>query len=92
MPGGFGTLDEFFEVLTLEQTQRIPRYPLILFGQEYWHGLLRWLKGTIEKNKFISPGDLDLFTITDDVDQVVTTILDYLQRVGPPETVPKALS
>ena len=60
MPGGFGTLDEFFEVLTLEQTQRIPRYPMILFGREYWQGLLSWMKGTVEKEKFISPGDLEL--------------------------------
>jgi uncharacterized protein (TIGR00730 family) len=92
MPGGFGTLDEFFEVLTLVQTQRIPRYPLILFGHEYWQGLFRWMKGTLEKNKFISPGDLELATITDDPQQAVSVILDYLRRVGPPETVPRTLS
>jgi uncharacterized protein (TIGR00730 family) len=92
MPGGFGTLDEFFEVLTLEQTQRIPRYPMILFGREYWHGLLRWIKSTVEKGQFISPDDLDLATVTDDPQEVVTVILDYLRRVGPPETVPKALT
>ena len=60
MPGGFGTLDEFFEVLTLVQTRRIPRYPLILIGEDYWSGLLRWSKNTLEKNGFISPGDMDL--------------------------------
>jgi uncharacterized protein (TIGR00730 family) len=92
MPGGFGTLDEFFEVLTLEQTQRIPRYPMILFGRDYWQGLLRWMKGTVEKNKFISPGDLELCTITDDPQEAVSVILDYLRRVGPPETVPKTLT
>jgi uncharacterized protein (TIGR00730 family) len=92
MPGGFGTLDEFFEVLTLEQTQRIPRYPMILFGQEYWQGLFRWLKGTVEKGKFISPADLELCTITDDPQEVVAVILDYMRRVGPPETVPKTLT
>jgi uncharacterized protein (TIGR00730 family) len=47
MPGGFGTLDEFFEVMTLVQTRRIPRVPLILFGREYWNGLLHWAKGQI---------------------------------------------
>src|SRR6267143_6191050 len=58
MPGGFGTLDEFFEVITLVQTQRIPRFSLILFGGDFWNGLLRWMKSRMEeKNKFISPGD-----------------------------------
>ena len=91
MPGGFGTLDEFFEVLTLVQTQRIPEFPLILFGSEYWKGLLRWMKIMLEeRNEFISPGDLDLFTLTDDPQEAVEMILDYERRVGPPEIVPKA--
>ncbi len=93
MPGGFGTLDEFFEVITLVQTRRIPEFPLILFGREYWKGLLRWMKGSMqEKNAFISPGDLDLVTITDDVEEAVNIILDYHRRVGPPEVVPKAFA
>lgn len=92
MPGGFGTLDEFFEVLTLEQTQRIPRYPMILFGREYWQGLLRWMGRKLEHDRFISPGDLDLCTLTDDPQEVVEVILDYMRRVGPPETIPKTLS
>src|SRR5712675_407089 len=66
MPGGFGTLDEFFEVLTLVQTQRIPKFPLILFGRKHWRGLIQWMKATmLERNAFISPGDLDLVTITE---------------------------
>jgi predicted Rossmann-fold nucleotide-binding protein len=85
-------LDEFFEVLTLEQTQRIPRYPMILFGRDYWQGLFRWMKGTLEKNQFISPGDIELCTLTDDPQEAVAIILDYLRRVGPPETIPKTLS
>src|SRR5581483_4590245 len=64
MPGGFGTLDEFFEVLTLVQTQRIPEFPLILFGTKYWKGLLRWMSTTME-DRFISPGDMDLIRLTD---------------------------
>ena len=92
MPGGFGTLDEFFEVLTLVQTQRIPRFPLILFGKEYWKGLIRWMKDRLEGGEFISPGDLDLFTVTDNPQEVVDIILDYERRVGPPEMVPKAFS
>lgn len=93
MPGGFGTLDELFEVLTLVQTQRIPEYPLILFGKEHWKGLLEWLKTVVEvKGKFISPGDLDLLTVTDDPREVIDVILDYKRRVGPPDVMPKAFA
>ncbi len=92
MPGGFGTLDEFFEVLTLVQTHRIPRFPLILFGQDYWSGLLRWAKGTLEKNKLISAGDLDLVTVTDKPEEAVRIILDYMRRIGPPEVTPRTLA
>src|SRR5216683_5635660 len=63
MPGGFGTLDEFFEVLTLVQTGRISRFPLILIGRDYWKGLLRWMEKTMLERKFISPGDQKLFTL-----------------------------
>ena len=92
MPGGFGTLDELFEVLTLVQTQRIPQFPLILFGSEHWKGLLAWMKTRIEKDKFISPGDLDLVKISDDVDEVIELIRDYERRVGPPGTLPTAFA
>ncbi len=93
MPGGFGTLDEFFEVLTLVQTQRIPEFPIILFGRKHWEGLLRWMKSRLEqKARFISSGDLDLVKITDEVQEAVDIILDYQRRVGPPEIVPKAFA
>jgi hypothetical protein len=92
MPGGFGTLDEFFEVLTLVQTQRIPEFPLILFGKDHWKGLIRWMKERLEATKFISRGDLDLFKLTDDPQEVIDVILDYERRVGPPEIVPKAFA
>ncbi len=92
MPGGFGTLDEFFEVLTLVQTQRIPQFPLILFGSEHWTGLMSWMKSRLEKDKLISPGDLDLVQITDDVDEVIQIIRDYERRVGPPGTLPIAFA
>src|SRR2546428_5910560 len=92
MPGGFGTLDEFFEVVTLAQTQRIPEFPLILFGRDYWKGLIRWMKQNLEQTNFISPGDLDLFTVTDDPHEAVDIILDYERRVGPPEVMPKAFA
>jgi len=92
MPGGFGTLDELFEVLTLVQTQRIPQFPLILFGSEYWKGLIAWMKTRLEKDALISPGDLDLLKIVDDVDEVIEIIRDYERRVGPPTATPKAFA
>jgi len=92
MPGGFGTLDEFFEVLTLVQTQRIPRFPLILFGKKHWQGLLTWIESTLGKGRYISAGDMELVTITDDPQVAVNIILDYERRVGVPNVVPKAFA
>ena len=93
MPGGFGTLDELFEVATLVQTQRIPQFPLIMFGRDYWKGLLHWMKTEMEdKHGYISHGDLDLLKVTDDVDEVIEIIRDYERRVGPPATPPKAFA
>ena len=74
MPGGFGTLDEFFESLTLMQTNKLYPMPLILFGCEYWGGLHDWIKGTLLKKGAISEPDLQLVCMTDDVEEVVTVI------------------
>ena len=92
MPGGFGTLDEFFEVLTLVQTQRIPKFPLILFGSKHWKGLIKWMKKDLEETQFIGPDDLKLFTVTDDPNEAVHVIREYARHVGPPEVIPKAFS
>jgi uncharacterized protein (TIGR00730 family) len=93
MPGGFGTLDEFFEIITLAQTERIPQFPLILFGRSHWNGLLRWLKAEVQqKNKFIGSGDLDLVRITDNPKEAVEIILDYERRVGHPSAIPRAFA
>ena len=93
MPGGFGTLDEFFEVLTLVQTGRIPQFPLILFGKDYWSGLLKWAKAQMrDAHNFISPNDLNLVTIVDKPQQAVECILDYSRRVGPPAALPQAFA
>ena len=92
MPGGFGTLDEFFEVLTLVQTQRIPQFPLILFGKKHWKGLIGWMKDRVQEAKYISPGDLELFKLTDDPQEAVDIILEYERRIGPPEIVSKAFA
>lgn len=92
MPGGYGTLDEFYEVLTLVQTRRISRFPLILYGRSYWTGLVKWMKATLEKNSYISVGDLDLIEIVDTPDEAVRIILDYLRKVGPPDEIPASLA
>jgi len=82
MPGGFGTLDELFEVLTLVQTQRIPHFPIILVGTKFWRGLMQWLNGELGRRGYISPGDTSLFKVTDDPMEVVRIILDYQRTVG----------
>jgi uncharacterized protein (TIGR00730 family) len=93
MPGGFGTLDEFFEVLTLVQTQRIPSFPLILFGSDYWSGLLKWAKTQMrEHHNFISPDDLDLVTMVDKPEDAVDLIRDYERSFGPPASLPQAFA
>ncbi|MCK4841217.1 MAG: TIGR00730 family Rossman fold protein [Methylococcales bacterium] len=71
MPGGFGTLDEFFESLTLMQTHKIYPIPLILFGSEFWSGLIDWLKNMLVEYGTISEDDLDLITVTDDPEEVL---------------------
>jgi hypothetical protein len=74
LPGGFGTLDELFEALTLVQTRKVTRFPVVLFGTEYWAGLVDWIRGSLLESGTISSGDLDLFTVTDDVEEVLALI------------------
>jgi uncharacterized protein (TIGR00730 family) len=74
LPGGFGTLDELFEALTLVQTRKVTRFPVILFGSAYWAGLIDWIRMTMVETGTISPKDLELFTVTDDVAEVVAVI------------------
>jgi hypothetical protein len=74
LPGGFGTLDELFEAVTLIQTKKIRPFPVILVGSEYWKGLLDWVKGTVLKEGKISPDDLDILHITDDPEDIIKTI------------------
>ena len=73
-PGGYGTLDELFEALTLVQTDKIEHFPIILFGTEYWQPLLDWLKGPVLAHGCLHREDLDLFSLTDDPQEVVTRI------------------
>ncbi len=78
MSGGFGTMDEIFEALTLIQTRRIKPFPVILVGTQYWTGLLEWIRNTLVDGKYISPDDLDLLTLLDDPDEVVHTVKKYV--------------
>jgi uncharacterized protein (TIGR00730 family) len=80
MPGGFGTMDELFEVITLVQTHCLEKFPLILFGKKHWRGMINWARNTLEKEGFISPGDIELMTLTDDVDEAVELLLKYIDE------------
>ncbi|WP_422931698.1 TIGR00730 family Rossman fold protein [Singulisphaera sp. PoT] len=75
-PGGFGTLDELFEALTLVQTGKINRFPIVLYGSKYWGGLLGWIKETLLEEKVISPEDLNLLVVTDSIDEARDVIVD----------------
>jgi uncharacterized protein (TIGR00730 family) len=77
LPGGFGTLDELFEALTLVQTAKIHHFPVILVGVDYWAGLLDWIRTVILPAEAISPGDIDLLQVTDDPEDVVRILRDF---------------
>ena len=74
LPGGFGTMDELFEALTLVQTNKVNQFPVVLMGTEYWRGLVDWLRQSMLTEGYISRGDVELITVTDDVDEVVRLI------------------
>jgi uncharacterized protein (TIGR00730 family) len=74
LPGGFGTMDELFEALTLVQTGKVTRFPVVLLGTAYWQGLIDWLRGTMQVEGKIGVEDLDLLFVTDDVDEAVRHI------------------
>ena len=75
LPGGFGTLDELFEAITLVQTKKVTSFPIVLLGMAYWQGLLDWLRQAAVAHGTISPHDIDLMTVTDDVDEAVARIV-----------------
>ena len=84
MPGGFGTLDEFFESLTLIQTGKIRRFPVVLMGRKYWEGLIRWMEQTLIEEGTISADDMNLFYLTDRPEEAVEYIVKYYREAIPP--------
>lgn len=78
MPGGYGTMDELFEALTLIQTKRVRSFPLILMGREYWQGLLDWLKNSMQQKSMILPCDIEMIQIIDEPEEVVKHIKKYV--------------
>ena len=79
-PGGFGTMDELFEALTLIQTGKVRNFPVILFGREYWQGLLDWLQGTMLGGGKIKKQDLEMLVVTDSPEEAVRTVVDCYEE------------
>lgn len=82
MPGGFGTLDELTEALTLIQTGKARRMPIILVGKEFWGGMHDWMRSTLLRDKLISPGDIELMQILEEPQEIVDVIFDSYEREG----------
>ena len=76
-PGGYGTLDELTEVLVLIQTKKLKRFPVILYGSEYWNGFVEWIRNSVLKNHYISPEDFELFKVMDDLDEIVNEVKSF---------------
>ena len=83
LPGGFGTLDELFEAVTLVQTQKVTSFPIVLLGRDYWSGLLDWLRRAALEAGTVSPKDIDLLHLTDDVDEAVQIVIAAENHVSP---------
>ena len=84
LPGGFGTLDELFEALTLVQTQKVTRFPIVLVGSDYWAGLLAWMKDVCLADGKINQADLDMLVLTDDIDEAVRMMVEARTAVVRP--------
>lgn len=81
-PGGYGTMDELFETLTLIQTRKIEPMPIVLMGKSYYTGLLEWIKQVMMTEKMISPDDMDIFLLTDDVEEAIVHLKEKTKSVG----------
>ena len=91
LPGGFGTMDELFEVATLVQTGKVKDFPIVLMGTEYWRPLIGFLRGTMAKEGTIDASDVDRILITDDVDEVVRHVTDKTRSILRPKRKPSRL-
>lgn len=80
LPGGFGTMDELFESLTLIQTRKIGKFPIVMVGKDYWSGLIDWIQTTLINEKYINPDDLRLFTLVDTADEAVQVIDNFYSK------------
>jgi uncharacterized protein (TIGR00730 family) len=80
MPGGFGTMDELFEALTLIQTKKIGKFPIVMVGKEYWSGMLGWIKTVLIEEKMVDEGDLNLFFIAEDANHAVKHINEFYSK------------
>ena len=80
LPGGFGTLDELFEAITLIQTHKLVRFPIVLVGKEYWSGLIDWITQRILEERNITAEDMNIFTVVDDAESAVRVIEDYYKK------------
>jgi uncharacterized protein (TIGR00730 family) len=80
LPGGFGTFDELFEALTLVQTQKVTSFPIVLVGTSYWSGLVDWVRSTVLADGKVSAADLDIFRVTDDLDEAVALMVAARER------------
>ncbi len=89
-PGGFGTLDEFAEIITLVQTERIPRFPMVLFSRKHWEPFTRWIEDTLLAGKLVSPGDEKLYHLTDSVEEAADIFLAFRRNAGTPRRAPRA--
>ena len=79
-PGGFGTLDELFETITLIQTEKIEKIPIVLIGKEHWKGLTDWIQEKLVEDGYVSKDDPDLFYLTDDTDLAIKHICDFYKN------------
>jgi uncharacterized protein (TIGR00730 family) len=79
-PGGFGTLDELFEAATLRQTEKIRHFPVVLFGSDYWRGLVDWLRDPVQAEGKLSPGDVEMLEVTDDPDRAIAAMQEIEHR------------
>lgn len=80
MPGGFGTLDEMFEAITLIQTHKLVKFPIVMISKDYWGGLIDWIKDRMLKDALISPEDLDIFNVVDNIEEAVEVIEKFYQK------------